>query len=229
MNKCLIINITERLPPGVERAILSEGDHMVGGLADSLGACVGGLDASVPDELGRQRAQKRLALVCRLIELGDALAVAHRLDLRHRRKGHDGGRRSGRQNGPLAPCDRSPPELLPVACCSSRKALAGHHGGRRARGESGVVHCFYRSRCGIRSEGFSMMRRRLEMLKNEIGQWKMKEEGWRSICKVDAEPRSLTMMRSSSMLNVHMRLKCVRAAEITLISQVREKRWPAHM
>lgn len=42
-----------------------------------------------------------------------------------------------------------------------------------------------------------MMRRVVGMLKNEIGSWKMKEEEWRFLCKVDAELRSLTMVRSS--------------------------------
>lgn len=55
---------------------------MVGGLTHGLGACVGGLDAAVADELGGEGAQQGLPLVGGLVQLRDALPVPHGLDRR---------------------------------------------------------------------------------------------------------------------------------------------------
>ena len=82
MHELLVIDVSKGLPSGVQRAILGEGDHMIGGLAHGLRPRVGGLDAAVADELRGKGAQQGLALVGRLVELRHALPVADGLDRR---------------------------------------------------------------------------------------------------------------------------------------------------
>lgn len=76
VHKLLVIHVAQGLAARVERAILGKGDHVIGGLADLLGAGKGGLNFAVTDELGCECTQQRLALVGRLVELTEPLAVA---------------------------------------------------------------------------------------------------------------------------------------------------------
>lgn len=91
VDESLIVDISERLSPGVKRAVLRERDHVIRGLADSLCTGMGGLDATVSDQLGGESAEKGLALVGGLVQLRHALAMTHSFNGRHRRERCDRG------------------------------------------------------------------------------------------------------------------------------------------
>ena len=79
MHELLVVNVSEGLAAGVQGALLGEGDHVVGGLAQRLCLVQRRLDAPVTDELRRQRTQKRLALICGPAELLELITVADHL------------------------------------------------------------------------------------------------------------------------------------------------------
>jgi len=75
VDELLVVDPCHGLTAGVQVSALSELDHVVDVLADGTGADEGGLDASVSDGLGREGAEEGLALVGRLSELLESLAV----------------------------------------------------------------------------------------------------------------------------------------------------------
>jgi len=76
VDKLLVVDVAQSLAARVERAVLGQRNHVIGGLAHLLRAGEGGLDLAVADQLGGECTQQRLALVSRLVELAEARAVA---------------------------------------------------------------------------------------------------------------------------------------------------------
>eukprot|EP00966_Prymnesium_polylepis_P107271 2483572-Prymnesium_polylepis.4 len=86
VHQLLVVHVGDRLAAGVKGAILRERDHVVGGLANLLAPAERRLDAAVADELSREAAQQRLALVCRLVQLLETVTVALRAIARARER-----------------------------------------------------------------------------------------------------------------------------------------------
>lgn len=80
VHKLLVVHVAEGLAAGMKRAILGKGDHVISGLADLLRPSEGRLDLAVTNQLGGEGAQQSLALVCSLVELAEALAMALQLE-----------------------------------------------------------------------------------------------------------------------------------------------------
>ena len=136
VDKLLVIDVAKGLAACVERAVLSQRNHVIGGLADLLCAGEGGLNLAMTDQLGRERTQQRLALVSRLVELAEARAVALR------RGGAGDARRREISTATLSPDARrqslcrsavqTPQTAAYVSACSHGRRAAHNHGRRGA-------------------------------------------------------------------------------------------------
>ena len=78
------------LAAGVEVATLAERDHLVNKRPHSARADKGGLNSSVPDDLGGECAEECLALISWLAKLRNPFAVADHLDRCSARSRADG-------------------------------------------------------------------------------------------------------------------------------------------
>jgi len=97
----LVVHPAEGLTACMKIATLAKLDHVVNVLPDGLGPNEGGLNPSVPNDLGGEGAEESLALIRRFSQLGNFFAVAHH---RHiptglasdaRRFGHGSTREAG--------------------------------------------------------------------------------------------------------------------------------------